>query len=557
LLNLARERLGFAKKEKRFPRKDTCLAIYSHAVNLTGAETSGDEPLAIAVRRAFPAYQMWLAELKQLFREYVAVKQARHVLDYDDLLLYWYHLLQDEDVATRMRERFDHVLVDEYQDTNALQAGILLGLKPDGTGVTVVGDDAQAIYGFRAATVRNILDFPRRFDPQATVITLEQNYRSTQPILDAANAVIALARERFTKNLFATRQSQERPRLVAVEDDQDQAGFVVDRVLAHREAGIMLRRQAVLMRAAHHSAVLEIELARRNVPFVKFGGLKFLEAAHVKDVICVLRWVENPRDEMASFRVLQLLPGLGPAAARAVQEHVGRSGFDLAALERASVPAAARVDWPAFCALMATLRRSPSWQGQLGAVIEWYKPHLERRYDAAPIRAADLSHLEQLSAGHDSRESFLSELTLDPPGATGDEAGDPLLDEDYLILSTIHSAKGLEWDAVYVLNVVDGCIPSDMATGTVDEIEEERRLLYVALTRARDFQYLLQPHRFYTSGRPNGDRHIYAPQTRFITDDVARTFERYAPTRGQVENDVDNVASGRVDVGARLRRMWQ
>jgi DNA helicase-2/ATP-dependent DNA helicase PcrA len=550
LLNLVRERLGFSKKEKRFPKKETCLAVYSHAVNAG----HGVEP---TLERAFPAYRMWADDLKQLFREYVAVKQARHVLDYDDLLLYWYHLMQDQSgLSEQIRQRFDHVLVDEYQDTNALQAGILLGLKPEGSGLTVVGDDAQAIYAFRAATVRNILDFPRAFDPPAHVITLEQNYRSTQAILDAANAVIALAAERFTKNLFSTKASAQRPRLVTVRDDEEQARHIVDRVLEHREAGVPLRRQAVLMRTAHHSAVLEIEAARRNVPFVKFGGLKFLEAAHVKDAICVLRWVENPRDEMASFRVLQLLPGIGPAAARSIQDHLAGARFDFQALADARVPAATAADWPAFCRLVALLRSAREWAGQLGNVITWYQPHLVRLYDAAPLRHADLAQLEQLALSHASREAFLSDLTLDPPSATGDEAQDPLLDEDYLVLSTIHSAKGLEWDAVYVLNVVDGCIPSDMATGTAEEIEEERRLLYVAMTRARDFLYLMQPHRFYTGGRPNGDRHVYAPQTRFITESVAHLFERCTAARGEVDSAAESATSARVDVQARMRAMW-
>jgi DNA helicase-2/ATP-dependent DNA helicase PcrA len=546
-----RERLGFSKKESRFPKKDTCLAIYSHAVNAgTGVEPT--------LERAFPAFQSWSSELKQLFREYVGVTLERHLLDYDDLLLYWHHLLLDESIARDMGHRFDHVLVDEYQDTNALQAGILLALKPDGQGLTVVGDDAQSIYAFRAATVRNILDFPKQFTPPAHVITLEHNYRSTQPILDAANAVIALAPDRFAKTLFSTRRSAQQPWLVTVQDDQAQAGYIVDRVLEHRESGIALKRQAVLMRTGHHSATLEIELARRNVPFVKFGGLKFLEAAHVKDVIGVLRWVENPRDEIAGFRILQLLPGLGPASARGIQAELAQSGHDLGALARVAVPPAARDAWPAFCELLASLHRTAEWQGQLGRVIAWYRAPLERLYDAAPIRAADLAQLEQLGAAQPSREAFLSDLTLDPPSAVGDEAGDPLLDEDYLILSTIHSAKGQEWDVVFVLNVVDGCIPSDMASGTPEEIEEERRLLYVAMTRARDFLYLLQPHRFYTGGRPLGDRHVYAGLTRFLPEHVARLFERCAPAAespGTPRHGLGVNAPG-ADLRARLREMW-
>ncbi|SRR6266571_2482784 len=549
LLNFVRHELGFSKKATRFPKKGTCLDIYSHAVN-------AGETVEQTLERAFPWCAPWAEELKQLFRAYVDAKQRRHVLDYDDLLLYWSHLMQDVQAAESIRRRFDHVLVDEYQDTNALQAGILRGLKPDGRGLMVVGDDAQSIYSFRAATVRNILDFPHQFAPPAHVITLDQNYRSTQPILDAANAVIALAPEGFAKHLVSTRRSEQRPFLVTVRDEQAQAEHVVDQVLEHREAGIDLKRQAILMRAGHHSALLEVELNRRNIPFVKYGGLKFLEAAHVKDVLCVLRWAENPHDTIAAFRVLQLLPGIGPVAAERLQHHLEAANFDFAVLATLPVPTATRADWPAFSELMSTLRGAAQWQGQVATVRRWYEPHLYRLYDAAHLRAADLEQLEQLAANHATRETFLTDVTLDPPNALGDEAGPPTLDEDYLILSTIHSAKGQEWDVVYVLNVVDGCIPSDMATETPEEIEEERRLLYVAMTRARDGLYLLRPHRFYTRSRADGDSHIYASRTRFIPETVLPLFDRRIPSQYQEVSAVEGPLRGRVDVHARLQEMW-
>ncbi len=548
LINLVRHELGFSKTANRFPKKSTCLAIYSHAVN-------AGQTVGTVLERAYPWCADWADELKQLFRAYVDAKHRRHVLDYDDLLLYWSHLMQSE-AAESVRRRFDDVLVDEYQDTNALQAGILRGLKPDGRGLTVVGDDAQSIYSFRAATVRNILDFPQQFTPPAHVITLERNYRSTQPILDAANAVIALAPEGFRKRLVSDRRSEQRPFLVGVRDEQAQADAVVEQVLAHREAGIDLKRQAVLMRAGHHSDLLEVELSRRNIPFVKYGGLKFLEAAHVKDVLSVLRWAENPHDTIAAFRVLQLLPGLGPAHARRLLDEFGTADGDFGILTTAKVPAATRADWPSFAELMATLRRATQWEGQLAVVRRWYEPHLYRLYDAAQPRAADLEQLELLAENHPTRESFLSDVTLDPPTGLGDEAGAPLLDEDYLVLSTIHSAKGQEWDVVFVLNTVDGCIPSDMATGTQEEIEEERRLLYVAMTRARDGLYLLQPHRFYTRGRPDGDGHVYAPRTRFIPGGLLPLFERRTLDSEQEASDVERDATARVDVHARLQEMW-
>jgi DNA helicase-2/ATP-dependent DNA helicase PcrA len=466
-------------------------------------------------------------------------------------------MMTEPALAAAVCARFDHVLVDEYQDTNALQAAILLGLTPDGCGLTVVGDDAQSIFSFRAATVRNILEFPTQFDPPAHIVTLEQNYRSSVPILDACNAVIGLSRERFVKNLFSTKLSQQKPILLTAEDEAGQVEYVVERILEHREAGIDLRRQAVLFRAAHHSDQLEVDLARRNIPFVKYGGLKFLEAAHVKDVLCILRWAENAHDSIAAFRVLQLLPGMGPGNARRAVAHLEQHHFNVAALPGFRAPAAAAEDWPGLCTLLLRLHNPATvWQGQLGAVRQWYQPHLERLYDAAPARAGDLEQLEQIATAYPSRERFLTELTLDPPSATGDEAGVPHLDEDYLILSTIHSAKGQEWDVVYVLNAVDGCIPSDMATDSPEHIEEERRLLYVAMTRARDHLYLMHPLRFFTREQHrHGDRHIYAPRTRFIPDSILGHFERRTHARHHA-GDPSAPNRVRVDVGARLRAMW-
>jgi DNA helicase-2/ATP-dependent DNA helicase PcrA len=543
LIDVVRHDLGFSRMKKRFPQKATCLAIYSRAVN-------AQEPLAESLKRQFPWCADWGGELKRLFAAYVDAKQRANTLDYDDLLLYWLHLAPE-----RVRQRFDHILVDEYQDTNALQAEILFRMAPEGRGLTVVGDDAQAIYGFRAATVRNILDFPARCP--AKVVTLEQNYRSNQPILDVANAVISLAAERFTKNLFTNKQAKEKPRLVTTEDETAQVDYVVGEILQQREAGVPLQRQAVLFRAAHHSDALEVELSRRNLPFVKYGGLKFLEAAHVKDALSVLRLAENPRDEVAAFRVLQLLPGIGPAAAQKAVRHLAADNWSLPSLMSFQPPPAAAQDWPALVSLLTSLR-SAAWEGQLGQVRRWYQPHLERLHDHASLRAQDLDQLEMLAAQSPGRERFLSELALDPPQATGAEAGAPLLDEDFLILSTIHSAKGQEWDSVFVLNAVDGSIPSDMATSTPEEIEEERRLFYVALTRARERLSVVQPLRFYVHGqRRLGDRHVYAPRTRFLPDDLLPLFERVGHPTGRPQPSEDMLPSAApIDVAARLRAQW-
>jgi ATP-dependent DNA helicase UvrD/PcrA len=552
LLNVVRHELGFSKKEKRFPVKTTCLSIYSRVVN-------AEAPLADVLGSLFPWCCMWEAELRQLFSAYVQVKQLQHVLDYDDLLLYWAQMMTEPSIAHDVASRFDHVLVDEYQDTNRLQASILLALKPSGKGLTVVGDDAQSIYSFRAATVRNILDFPGHFNPRAEITTLERNYRSTQPILAAANAVIDLAEERFTKNLWSERASAELPALISVRDETDQARYVAEKILENREAGIALKRQAVLFRASHHSAALEIELIRRNIPFVKYGGLKFLEAAHIKDVLAFLRWAENPRDRIAGFRVVQLLPGVGPTTASRLLDLVLNSADVMEAIDAFDAPAAAAKYWPSFVETIRLVqKKAATWPTELDLVCRWYEPHFERKYEDAAIRRSDLIQLVQIASTYSSRERFLTELTLDPPNSTSDEAGSPLLDEDYLILSTIHSAKGQQWRSVFILNAIDGCIPSDLSTGSTAEIEEERRLLYVAMTRAEDHLHLILPQRFFAhQQKSNGDRHMYTVRTRFIPDSILHHFHSSAWPKAQGVSTSIKPQRQPVDIGSRMRRMWR
>ncbi|MGB2818796.1 MAG: ATP-dependent helicase [Burkholderiaceae bacterium] len=549
LMNLVRAELRLNESGERFPLKGTCLAIYSTAVN---KQASLDRVLA----QDYPWCASWEPQLRRLFAAYVEAKQRQGVLDYDDLLLYWAQMMDEPALAGEVRQRFSHVMVDEYQDTNRLQATILLALKPDGRGLTAVGDDAQAIYAFRGATVRNILDYPSQFTPSARVVTLARNYRSTRPILDATNAVIGLASERFTKDLWSERESHELPRIVTVADEAEQARYVADQVLERREAATALKSQAVLFRASSHSAVLELELVRRNIPYVKFGGLKFLEAAHVKDVLAFLRLLENPRDRVAGFRVLQLLPGVGPKTAARLLDTFASTDPAVAAMP---APHGGASEWEEFAAAFRQLRaRSPGWPAELELVHRWYEPHLQRQHENADVRLADLRQLEAVAAGYPSRERFLTELTLDPPGATSDEAGVPLKDEDYLILSTIHSAKGQEWKAVYLLNAVDGCIPSDLSTGTSAEIEEERRLLYVAMTRAKDHLTVVVPQRFFVHQQGSGgDRHVYASRSRFIPDGLSARFERTSWPVAAAEGTRGVQPLPRVDLAARMRGMWQ
>ena len=649
LMNLVRHELGLSATKQRFPQKGTCLAIYSAVVNTRAA-------LAAVLQASFPWCAEWEDALKRLFRAYVEAKQAQQVLDYDDLLLYWAQMVGEAELGAEIGGLFDHVLVDEYQDTNALQAAILLAMKPDGRGLTVVGDDAQSIYAFRGATVRNILDFPAAFAPPARVVTLERNYRSTQPILDAANAVIALAAERFAKNLWSARASAQRPRMVTVKDEAAQADFVVDSVLARREEGLKLKQQAVLFRASAHSARLELELTRRNVPFVKYGGLKFLEAAHVKDVLALLRWAENPRDRIAGFRAIQLLAGIGPKTAGRVLDNVCAAPPGCALLAEQPVPEAARAGWLAFAILLdrlagreeassaafapagaptgataaaphvgaaeaantadgegmrgriSTAAFAPAgaptgsaavasdggaaaaahtatapasavgaaeaandysktyadgaglrWPTDFELACRWYEAQMPRLYDDFQVRVLDIQQLARIAATSPSRQRFLTELTLDPPSATSGEAGMPLLDEDYLILSTIHSAKGQEWSAVSVLNVVDGCIPSDVATRNSAEVDEERRLLYVAMTRAKDSLDLIVPQRFHVTQQMGlGDRHVYAGRSRFIPNRLLGHFEQMGwPPPAPALQGSPASRQAAIDLAAKMRDMWR
>ena len=553
LMNLVRHELGYSAKEKRFPMKSTCLGIYSAAINTQA-------PLNEVLQASYPWCVEWEAELKQLFLQYVEAKQHQQVLDYDDLLLYWSHMVADPDLAQEIGDRFSHILIDEYQDTNRLQSALVLAMKPDGSGLTVVGDDAQSIYAFRGATVRNILDFPTCFTPGAHQITLDRNYRSTQPVLDAANAVIELATERFTKNLWTERTSSRKPRLVSIKDDADQADYIVEQTLARREEGVKLKSQAVLFRAGHHSARLEIELTRRNIPFVKFGGLKFLEASHVKDVLAVMRWAQNPRDRVSGFRAIQLLAGIGPKTAGRILENIIAAAPGCALLADQPVPESTRSAWSEFVGMVEAFAvPGAPWPGVFERVSDWYQAQMERLYEDAVIRQPDIEQLTRIAATYPSQERFLTEFTLDPPDATSDQSGAPLLDEDYLILSTIHSAKGQEWSAVTLLNAVDGCVPSDLATGSSEEIEEERRLLYVAMTRAKDDLDLMVPQRFYV-GQQSGmaDRHVYASRTRFIPNALLTHFDQISwPVPDECAPANPESVRKAVDLADRMREMWR
>jgi DNA helicase-2/ATP-dependent DNA helicase PcrA len=551
LMDVVRHELGFSAKDKRFPRKDACLAIYSYRVNtrLTLKQT---------IEEQFPWVSEWAADLTLLYREYVGRKQKNRVLDFDDLLLYWHVMMQNQTLAQSLSKNFDHILVDEYQDTSTLQGEVVHSLRPDGQGVTVVGDDAQAIYSFRAAAVENILGFAERYKPKADIVVLAQNYRSTQQILDAANALMAEGARQHRKTLLCTRQSTRKPFYVALEDAQGQAEYISAKILQTREIGGSLKRHAILFRSSHHSDVLEVELTKRNIPFVKYGGLKFLEAAHVKDLMSVLRWADNPRNSVAAFRVLKLLPGIGPGHAKQALDFFEAQNFNVKNLAAFDAPQPVKMEWKRFCGLLERLADPATpWPGQVGLVREWYKPQLERIYDAAWTRMGDLEQLEHLATQHVSRERFLTELTLDPPVVTSDQSGNASKDDDYVILSTIHSAKGQEWDIVYVLNVSDGNFPSEFSTGKPEMIEEERRLLYVAMTRARNELHLCAPLRYQITQQPkDGDKHVYGAKSRFMSDKVLECFEQVTLRNMRGVESLREGEAATVDVVAQLKEMW-
>ncbi|HEX3019840.1 MAG TPA: ATP-dependent helicase [Chitinispirillaceae bacterium] len=533
----------------RFPRKGTLLAIYSRRMN------SGED-LEMIIRKFFPWCNRWQKELKEIFREYVNTKQNQNILDYDDLLLYWYYLLEDPATLDSISGRFDHILVDEYQDTNNRQSEILLRMRQKNRNIMVVGDDAQSIYSFRAATVHNILQFPDLFSG-THIVTLEQNYRSTLPILTTTNHLISQAKQRFTKNLFTIRVGGEIPKIITCRDEQHESEIIIEKILNHYEQGIALHDQAVLFRSSSHSASLELALIKKEIPFHKHGGLKFLDSAHLKDFLSIIRILENPKDEIAWFRILKLFEGVGPATASAIYQHYSSHNFSIDSLSTAAVAKNILMELLRFRKLLLdTSDKDRPLSSQLELINNFYLPILENNYENPQPRSNDLQHLIELASEYRSRSQFLTDLILDPPSATSDFAGKPKKDEDHLVLSTIHSAKGCEWDTVYLIHAADGCIPSDMSTESDDELEEELRLTYVAMTRAKNYLYVSWPLRFYSRPQGFSDRHSYSQCSRFFNADVLETMEKIAPVETENEQIVDPVQL-QTDIRNKMKNFWE
>lgn len=564
LVDLVRhDHLQGATTTRRFPRKATLLDLYSRAVNT-------QRPLSEVIDHVAPWCSDRVDDVAEICRGYVARKRALGLLDFDDLLLHWRAAARDERLGAVLAAELDHVCVDEYQDVNALQVDLLVALcagRAEGPRLTVVGDDSQAVYSFRGSSPRHLLDIDSVF-PGIQTVALGTNYRSTQAICDVANAVGQDAPEGFSTRLHSAAVPEgapgtggAMPELVTCRDEDAEVDAVCERILTHREAGLALRDQAVLVRAAHHSALLELELTRRRIPFVKYGGLRFLESAHVKDLVCAFRLADNPHDELSWFRLLQLLEGVGPATARRAIAALGLGG--------AADPGSVLARWPAALACLPPVAREHA-DGLVGALtrrpgestgahaerlVGAVTPLVERAYDDAAVRLADLDALCAAAAGQACVSDVAADLTLEPPQSTGDLAGPPLLDEDWLVISTIHSAKGLEWEAVHLLHASDGNLPSDMALTDREGLEEERRLFYVAVTRAARALHTYHPLRYHHRPRGRDDAHSYGQPSRFLSEGVLATMVR--AHAGAPESIVAATQPTVTTVELELDALWQ
>jgi len=515
LIHRIRTHLGLSSKERRFPVKRTLMSIISSAAN-TG------RGLVEVVNEDYPHFFKELVDIAKVAEAYDQAKRRRSLMDFDDLLLNLRQLLRDHpQVSQKLSRTYRYVMVDEYQDTNRIQAEIAARLAVHHGNLMVVGDDSQSIYAFRGARYRNILEFPDMFE-DCRVIKLERNYRSTQPILDLTNAVIANAPEVLRKRLYTDVQDPQKPVYLRPDDEIQQAMFICRRVLDLREEGVPLPDIAVLARALYHAAEVQIELGRHNIPYVVYGGRRFNEAAHIKDALAYLRVIQNAEDELAWQRGLELIEGIGPVTASRLIEAITAAGGDYDALVAEPFQGKRYSDWLARLheVIQRSLADGISVAQQIEEVLAYYQPILERQYDDHPRRQPDLDVLRSVAARYGSLEEFLTDLTLEPHQAEErvDEASHG--DEDPMVVSTIHSAKGLEWHTVFVVHVVDGSLPSDRSLGSQEEIEEERRLLYVAATRAKRQLYLLAPITR-GSGRPwflRQDGGPFAKPSRFLEE---------------------------------------
>jgi DNA helicase-2/ATP-dependent DNA helicase PcrA len=518
VVNLLRAKSGFATTVKRFPLKQTLWKMISMSINTL-------TPISSVVTREQPQFAEQIDMIEALAQAYVAYKKRHNLMDYDDMLVNLVFLLErHEDVRARIGRDISFLMVDEYQDTNALQARIVQLLAGPGRNVMVVGDDSQSIYSFRGADFRNIMDFPRQFQG-CRVITLEENYRSTQPVLDFTNEVISRASEKYSKTLFTSRTEGERPAIISALSETEQSQFIVQRVLELREEGTALKDMAVLFRAGYHSFDLEIELTRAGVPFVKFGGLKLMDTAHIKDVIAHLRVIDNPRDIISWTRILLLITGIGPRGAERITDAIQDGLNPLVAGADERISQIVRV--AGIAGLLAALRHAAAEHitagERIARLMNHYQPILKDTHDDFQKRMKDLDMFASIAERYTSLPVFLADMALEPPNDSVADLGPEGTEREFLTLSTVHSAKGLEWTTVFVMHLVEGRFPMAAAAGSFDDMEEERRLFYVACTRAKRNLYLTYPVRMYERFSGN----TLSDPSRFISEMPDELVERY------------------------------
>ena len=486
LIGLLRKEMQSATQHRSFPRRKTLTDIFSRAVN-KGLS------LEEIIDNDYPHFESHLETISRLYQLYKIRKQEHRFLDYDDLLVYLRRLLAEyPDAQDRISQRYHYIMVDEYQDTNTIQAEILYLLTRTNQNIMVVGDDAQSIYAFRGANFKNIIDFPKQF-PATRIVSLEENYRSHQPVLTLTNTIIARAREKFTKNLFSQKKDGAKPVMVNAEDEYCQSRFIVDRIKDLQQQGVPTNEIAVLFRASFHSFDLEIELSREGIAFVKMGGFKFAESAHIKDVLAHLRIVANVYDRISWYRILLLIEKIGPKTAQKIYEATLAEKSGYTGLLSAEIPKNKGIN--RLKKLIATLDTQPMTVCEMGeTIIDYYMPILKNRYDDHPRRAKDLEHLVEIMDRYRKLGPFLTDMALEPPTASfentlyTDTPG-----ADRLTLSTIHSAKGLEWNSVFIIWALDGRFPSVHSLHKEEELEEELRLMYVAATRAKENLFFTYP----------------------------------------------------------------
>jgi len=494
LIQMVRTELGLNTKEKRFPRKQTVGEIYSMALNKQCT-------ISELIERDYPHLYDFLEDLLRLYERYVEYKKTRGLLDYDDLLIKLKELLAgDEATRQHLSESYRFIMVDEYQDTNRLQADIVRLLAAAHDNVMVVGDDAQSIYSFRGANFRNIMDFPEDF-PGAKIISLEENYRSTQPILDLTNEIISRAAEKYEKHLFTNKKEGDAPLLIQAESEQMQSRFVCQKVLELREEGVPLWDIAVLFRSSFHSFDLEIELTRHNIPFVKRGGFQFMETAHIKDLLAHLRVLANPLDAISWGRVLSLLEGVGPQACQKITRWIMDSSNPISRLRSFEAKGKVAHGLKTLAQVMEAALEPERPAESAQYLMQYYGPILKKNHpEDYPKRMKDLEHFLGMTERYRSLERLITDMALEPPNDSVDSALAVDPDEGPLVLSTIHSAKGLEWHSVFIIWALEGRFPSYYNINTPEELEEERRLLYVAATRAKENLYISYPVKIFDRG---------------------------------------------------------